>query len=153
MRYTNTMSMASGFSQSAMGAQDDHPTRAEFATSLVSALELDARLIRAVAVFEARNPGFVGRVLEDAAALAATSDRDVHALSAFSLADAAMADALRNSGVRLALDTLRDPVAERLVDALSELIVSQARFHSVAGDLERRGLTRSRSSGVGTAPR
>ena len=40
------------------------PSRADFAAALVSVIEFDARLLRAVAVSEARRPGFVGRLLD-----------------------------------------------------------------------------------------
>ena len=122
---------------------DDNPMRSEFAAALVTAIESDQTLLDAITVLEARNPGFVGRVIADAEALAAVAVVDPDAPSRPTLAEASILAALRTSSARLALDSVTFLPATEITAALIDLMVAQARFHLVAADLERRRLART----------
>ena len=74
---------------------EDNPMRSEFAAALVTAIESDQTLLDAITVLEARNPGFIGRVIEDAEALAAFAVVDPDAPSRPTLAEASRLAALR----------------------------------------------------------
>ena len=133
--------------------QNITPSRAEFADALVSVIDFDARLLRAVAVSEARSPGFIGRLLEDAEALAAVTVFDPHCPSRPTLAETAMSAAIRNSGARLELDTLETTPTDACVEALTQMIAAQAALHRVAADIERRQFTRTPPPAFRTTPR
>ena len=122
---------------------EDNPMRSEFAAALVTAIESDQTLLDAITVLEARNPGFIGRVIEDAEALAAFAVVDPDAPSRPTLAEASVLAALRTSSAKLALDSVAFLPAAAITDAMIDLIVAQARFHLVAANLERRRLART----------
>lgn len=129
------------------------PSRADFAAALVSVIEFDARLLRAVAVSEARRPGFVGRLLEDAEALAAVAVFDHNGPSRPTPAEIVMCEAIRNAGALCNLDALQSAPSAAAVDALVQMIVAQAALHRVTGNIERRQFTRTPPPLVRTAPR
>ncbi|CAB4885238.1 unannotated protein [freshwater metagenome] len=130
---------------------DDHietPSRAELAAALVHAVEADPRVLGAVAVFEARNPGFIANVLVDAEALAgvAIDDRSTNehpSVAQPSVAERSIRAAIRNSGALLSLDTLQVLPSTDITEAFVSLVVAQAKFHTVAAHLERRGFSRT----------
>ncbi len=130
-----------------------NPSRADFAAAFVSVIEFDSRLLRAVAVSEARCPGFVGRLLEDAEALAAVAIFDPHGPTRPTFAETVMCAAIRNSGAHRELETLQSAPSEAIVEALTQIIVAQAALHRVAENIERRQFTRTPPPLVRTAPR
>lgn len=136
-----------------LSTQSVTPSRAELADALASVLDFDSRLLRAVAVSEARSPGFVGRLLEDAEALAAFVVFDPCGPSRPTLAEAVMGAAISNTSARRELDTLDSAPTAAALDATMQMIVAQAALHRAATDIERRQFTRIPPPLVRTAPR
>ncbi len=124
-----------------MDSVTTRPTRADIALALVDFVRDDRVLAEALAVNEAWESGYVGRLLAFAEVLASQQDWD----DPFSLRPNtrdSVSQAVGNANPRAALERSSGHGCTEMGDALMVLLEAQARFHSVANELERRGLRR-----------
>ena len=116
-------------------------TRADIALALVDFVRDDRGLAEALAVNEAWDSGYVGRLLAYAEVLASQEERD-DPFSPCSDSRDSVSRAVGNANPRAALERSSARHTSEMVAALMELLEAQAKFHSVTVALERRGLRR-----------
>ncbi len=118
-------------------------TRADLAQAIVDLTWSDPTLAGAIAVQEAWQSGYVGRLLASAEVLAATWNSDFGVPEPALSATEAVRRAVDNANPRNALGALNRPLSYDAREALIDLLQAQASFHFRAGGLERRGLRRT----------
>jgi len=118
-------------------------TRAHLAEAMVQLIRSDASLAGAIAIQEAWDSGYVGRLLAQAEVLASQwVDDDLLPADATTAAEA-VRRAVAIANPRDVLDTWGAPIGEDEREALVSLLQAQAMFHRRAGGFERRGLRRT----------
>lgn len=103
----------------------------------------DPVLAGAIAVQEAWQSGYVGRLLASAEVLAAAWNNDFGIPEPTMSATDAVRRAVENANPSKALGNASRPLTYETREALIDLLQAQASFHLRAGGLERRGLRRT----------
>lgn len=124
-----------------MDSVTTRPTRAAIALALVDFVRDDRVLAEALAVNEAWESGYVGRLLAYSEVLASQQDWDDPFSPRPDIREM-VSRAVGNANPRAALERSSSRETTEMGAALMVLLEAQARFHSVASELERRGLRR-----------
>ncbi|MEI7547575.1 MAG: hypothetical protein WCK21_05905 [Actinomycetota bacterium] len=117
-------------------------TRVDLANAMVELVWGDRSLANAITINEAWSSGYIARLLTRAETIAASSvnhdPRGSEPLTAFE----SVRQAIDIANPRGALERVAATIHDDAREALVALLQAQARFHSVAAPLERRGLRR-----------